>query len=103
HLLAPCPPPPLPLHDALPISPRARARARRREARTGRAPSWSRRRRRPGSLLLGPRVDVRDRLEEPEGVGLLSLEGIASDDRTEADRKSTRLNSSHQIISYAVF
>src|SRR5256885_10776406 len=26
-----------------------------------------------------------------------------SDDRTEADRKSTRLNSSHLVISYAVF
>src|SRR5258708_27215380 len=28
---------------------------------------------------------------------------IISDDRAPLDRKSTRLNSSHQIISYAVF
>src|SRR5947208_13353412 len=28
---------------------------------------------------------------------------LAGADLTEADRKSTRLNSSHQIISYAVF
>src|SRR5256885_7095713 len=32
---------------------------------------------------------------------ILSKLGVAS--RTEADRKSTRLNSSHLVISYAVF
>src|SRR5258708_9503884 len=31
------------------------------------------------------------------------LQHIAHDGETLADRKSTRLNSSHQIISYAVF
>src|SRR5258708_15914726 len=33
-------------------------------------------------------------------LGTVVLEGIATQNR---DRKSTRLNSSHQIISYAVF
>src|SRR5258708_13632172 len=36
------------------------------------------------------------------GSGLLTLT-VKPSDITEIDRKSTRLNSSHQIISYAVF
>src|SRR5207244_10902550 len=45
----------------------------------------------------------------PEGVGGLQPDGdrrgdgMERDPREERDRKSTRLNSSHQIISYAVF
>src|SRR5258708_17673764 len=50
-------------------------------------------------------------LRRPEAAGLLSLH-LAAERREHAsvgfyflqqDRKSTRLNSSHQIISYAVF
>src|SRR5256885_5411566 len=33
----------------------------------------------------------------------LALAGCGSDSTTAADRKSTRLNSSHLVISYAVF
>src|SRR5947208_5374769 len=76
----------LSLHDALPIWRRgqevadgaARPRARRLAGRARR-----RRRGRRGDLLVG---------RHPE---LLPLR--------RRDRKSTRLNSSHQIISYAVF
>src|SRR3712207_7583959 len=39
----------------------------------------------------------------PEEVGLLVLEGDAVLVEVEGDRKSTRLNSSHANISYAVF
>src|SRR5258708_22548888 len=73
--------------------------------RSGRAPARARR----GSLR--PRVD-RDADVVREIADLLALEAIGVL-RTgvlrrivveqRADRKSTRLNSSHQIISYAVF
>src|SRR5258708_25359624 len=46
-------------------------------------------------LDLLPRHDARDRA--------LSIISGDLDDRESPDRKSTRLNSSHQIISYAVF
>src|SRR5258708_15063811 len=41
----------------------------------------------------------------PRSVPTTALSGVAlrSPQTTQADRKSTRLNSSHQIISYAVF
>src|SRR5258708_25648047 len=38
-----------------------------------------------------------------EGLSDLPVRAPARDGRRERDRKSTRLNSSHQIISYAVF
>src|SRR5258708_20796515 len=40
-----------------------------------------------------------------EGLGIADLaeRGANGDSRVHRDRKSTRLNSSHQIISYAVF
>src|SRR5256885_13061421 len=70
---------PLPLHDALPICPVERCP----RTRAGRecAGVWSGPR--------GPRLPV-----EPP-----SLRADAGD----VDRKSTRLNSSHLVISYAVF
>src|SRR2546422_10240386 len=68
----------LSLHDALPISCRQR-RQRRREGR-GRCP------RRQGPPADPRRRRRRGRLQEPR-----------------SDRKSTRLNSSHGYISYAVF
>src|SRR5258708_17650330 len=70
----------LSLHDALPISPRRRA-AQRRAGRAG----------------LGPR---RAAAAPPRAwTRLAALPGR----QLSPDRKSTRLNSSHQIISYAVF
>src|SRR5258708_15844499 len=56
----------------------------------------------------GGRAAPRQRL--PEGAGLSQRphprrdrRGAAAEDGGQGDRKSTRLNSSHQIISYAVF
>src|SRR5207244_11407776 len=73
-------------------------------------------------LLLGLQPDRRRHalqtvapLELPSWAGTIRLSGIRAFDRlwdarlddgrvrVEEDRKSTRLNSSHQIISYAVF
>src|SRR2546426_12448775 len=71
---------PLPLHDALPISSTSRSAGSARGSR-GHAPAGLARRRR-GVLGLGDH-------------------GGAEQDRR--DRKSTRLNSSHLVISYAVF
>src|SRR3712207_8250791 len=85
----------LSLHDALPISrhdrggaPRApRAAGGPGEAVGGGAPA--------DAHLLRPRDDARGRL-------LLGDRELQSPHRR-ADRKSTRLNSSHANISYAVF
>src|SRR2546430_11203335 len=64
------------------------------------------------ALLLGRRLDVLERSEELAhlaliglvGDGLLHLpDGAVLDDDDLLDRKSTRLNSSHSQISYAVF
>src|SRR5258708_30544777 len=58
--------------------------------------------RRPGHGI-GGRVELdavlRQVIERLRAIPI----GHAHDDLTEKDRKSTRLNSSHQIISYAVF
>src|SRR5438552_13803293 len=67
----------LSLHDALPIS-------RRRDA------SWSRPRR-ASCIGCVARIPTRSSTRWPSRPSAAS------------DRKSTRLNSSHQIISYAVF
>src|SRR5947208_7567838 len=50
-------------------------------------------------------VPARIRLERPRGEVLLveRLNGDVWEGLARPDRKSTRLNSSHQIISYAVF
>src|SRR5207244_10455892 len=64
----------LSLHDALPISP----------ARPGRA-------------------EFGDVGREHADVDVVELRAAAPQPAAELDRKSTRLNSSHQIISYAVF
>src|SRR5947208_13556736 len=61
-----------------------------------------RRERRQGSHLHQPRGQERDRrlgLEDMEGRRDVADRAV----RGAEDRKSTRLNSSHQIISYAVF
>src|SRR3712207_8200876 len=71
----------LSLHDALPIF-RGRARAGRAARRRGRG-------------RAGPRPALRERGGGPPALP----DGV----RPAADRKSTRLNSSHANISYAVF
>src|SRR5258708_28733386 len=61
----------------------------------------------PGRAPRTPSVAEDDRREAidlraaPPGIGRQS--GLRAGVRQELDRKSTRLNSSHQIISYAVF
>src|SRR5438552_13150920 len=85
------PPPPtssLSLHDALPIC--GNAIAEYVHAGT------------PQVATLRPRAfaPAEPRGEQPAQVEPLALE---MDESTIRDRKSTRLNSSHQIISYAVF
>src|SRR5207249_7938034 len=58
----------------------------------------------PRSCLLHEILHRHDRREE-QVLGLAAAGRIAGDfrDRLDADRKSTRLNSSHVSISYAVF
>src|SRR2546430_12381542 len=90
---------PLPLHDALPISPRP-GRARRG--------AGAARRRARGAV----RVQSRDPGDRPgQAAGADLRQGVHRADGAAprvagaavADRKSTRLNSSHSQISYAVF
>src|SRR5699024_12880382 len=76
----------LSLHDALPIS---------RHPRRVLDPEAARRRSRHLDPQTRPRV-------EQLPVPALRLE-VGSADRDDGDRKSTRLNSSHVSISYAVF
>src|SRR5258708_34875303 len=71
----------LSLHDALPICPRAFGTCRYHVA-----------------TMIHPRVD--DLLQNVDSRYALV---IVAAKRARQDRKSTRLNSSHQIISYAVF
>src|SRR2546426_2665521 len=75
----------LSLHDALPISARRRARARQGDRRAARRSGAAR----------------------PHGTGRARAgrAGVRApaEGREDGDRKSTRLNSSHLVISYAVF
>src|SRR5437762_10625880 len=99
-LLATSGPSPLSLHDALPIYRSARRR-------TGCLPRRSRARRRCGGgglaeiaedVVLGDAAgDTRP--TDPRDVDVVFLRNLSY----ERDRKSTRLNSSHRCISYAVF
>src|SRR5207244_9949468 len=69
-----------------------------RESRTG-----SKLRAEPFDLeveIVGRRIDCDSREERRRRVDRAAVEVLAA---IEVDRKSTRLNSSHQIISYAVF
>src|SRR5207245_9186654 len=79
----------LSLHDALPIYAAHRQDARLRES-DGRASAAPRRGRPPAARRQGGVPDVFRR-------------GRPGDPHTGPDRKSTRLNSSHGSISYAVF
>src|SRR5438105_9209667 len=71
---------PLSLHDALPILRLARAGA-------------------PWRTVIGVAGDVRERFDVREAWYLPYAQNASSP----PDRKSTRLNSSHEWISYAVF
>src|SRR2546422_8061780 len=61
------------------------------------------------TLFRSHKVDIGDTLQEFLGERLFELtsleleSGIRLDVEVEVDRKSTRLNSSHGYISYAVF
>src|SRR5258708_9941480 len=58
----------------------------------------------PFDLAQAPLLRVKLlQLAADESVLLLTTHHIACDGWSMGDRKSTRLNSSHQIISYAVF
>src|SRR5439155_22648132 len=81
----------LSLHDALPIS---HGRRRRDLARAGEDAHGGHRHLRPAR----PADAVRHLREEPAGGA-----GRGSKMPVPSDRKSTRLNSSHVAISYAVF
>src|SRR2546427_13039977 len=52
------------------------------------------------ALPISPRSHPR---EEARGSGPYARQCLAADHHRDADRKSTRLNSSHSQISYAVF
>src|SRR5207244_11177082 len=98
HLLAP-PPHPSPTHRSSDL--RLRRRAARPRAR------WAGAAARPASLLLEEReMGARDRAPRRGRARLLGgvrLPQLRRPVARTADRKSTRLNSSHQISSYAVF
>src|SRR2546430_7289750 len=98
----PAPPeiPPLPLHDALPIS-RGNWGPRARGARLAAAPSTIPL---PGRNLMAAWVK-RARNGWSWSGRRFAMQQITEDTRPprSEDRKSTRLNSSHSQISYAVF
>src|SRR5438034_6853859 len=79
---------PLSLHDALPISESASARGRGSEAERGLGVDQA------GVDVAALGIDDR---------GVRRHGDVRADRLDQADRKSTRLNSSHTVISYAVF
>src|SRR5438034_8203547 len=83
----------LSLHDALPIS-HPPAGAAGELARRGRRAADDR-----GDLVERHVEHVVQDEREPLG----RAERVEDDQQRQADRKSTRLNSSHTVISYAVF
>src|SRR3712207_8253256 len=85
----------LSLHDALPIS-------RKAEAMTQALLSELQGLREDHQRAVNPPdfADLWERLKRIEALSAASRQGQAE---VEADRKSTRLNSSHANISYAVF
>src|SRR3712207_8213610 len=83
----------LSLHDALPISPRGQPLADPPDP--GHRPGQARRDGGEGRL-----PQPVEELRRGRGWRLLRRDGVERPDR---DRKSTRLNSSHANISYAVF
>src|SRR5690606_40485290 len=92
---APAAPAPLPLHDALPIW--LGIRSASNSSSKNRSP-FARAYARASSLA----VAIGGSLRPPPHGGGSSL-ALPRSQRPEEDRKSTRLNSSHVKISYAVF
>src|SRR2546426_4141568 len=96
----------LSLHDALPISRRPRARSVARQPRGPRGARYG-----PGAGPGGRgSAAARARFEplvaggaRPARPSALGAGRTAGERRRARDRKSTRLNSSHLVISYAVF
>src|SRR3712207_8328843 len=80
----------LPLHDALPIWPPP-------EQATGACC------RLPRAPALGWQVARHGQCRPPLTAARTAMQRHLPQDRAEGDRKSTRLNSSHANISYAVF
>src|SRR5207244_5044829 len=93
----------LSLNDALPIYREAQRRVMQQERQHG-VPEKQRQVEPQGAIApTGTRRD-RATVQRPHEAGLperLDQGGNVNGDRGTADRKSTRLNSSHQIISYA--
>src|SRR5690606_41837561 len=92
----------LSLHDALPI-----LRPRDAVYRCTEQPIDAGIQERPGTLIgieQSPKSDAGIRpVRKTNGLAERDLERVADACRTVVDRKSTRLNSSHVKISYAVF
>src|SRR5690606_41901255 len=84
--------PPLSLHDALPIFPGKRGRT-----------SVIRYRVRDDRPVPAIEQPCRDQRRQPGQVAQAIQADEVEEDRSQQDRKSTRLNSSHVKISYAVF
>src|SRR5690606_41586648 len=91
---------PLSLHDALPIWLSGRSSFRGRGARGG---GSSGRRGRRGSFLVFVLSVLSHSAVLFEGAGVLNAHALDRTMELFLDRKSTRLNSSHVKISYAVF
>src|SRR5947207_9405160 len=53
--------------------------------------------------MAAPAFAVMGRLEQPVDQFFVRVRSGVSQERLNVDRKSTRLNSSHTVISYAVF
>src|SRR5256885_6064415 len=56
-----------------------------------------------GRKRFGQTADIQVKFDEPSGRILMRLTRKIVEDAEDPDRKSTRLNSSHLVISYAVF
>src|SRR2546429_9935425 len=59
---------------------------------------------RQSAICLGDRIEFRQTVQlrfDKAGLAIIELRGVTNE--LELDRKSTRLNSSHGYISYAVF
>src|SRR5256885_6758691 len=53
--------------------------------------------------ILNSSVSELWRFQEESGIDVKELDKVVSESKAAPDRKSTRLNSSHLVISYAVF
>src|SRR5437762_100035 len=103
-LLDTAPPPPepptLPLHDALPICSASRScSGETRPGPSSRCATSAR----TAACRCRPEISTAARSNAATTAGVSRRTGVAPRSRRWSDRKSTRLNSSHRCISYAVF